>query len=102
MYWMIVGPEQQAWEYAMQRGWSEKLTVVVSSAEEMRLTDPTEIEGVVWAQVLPYLVWDEAQRIVEELYVMHVTWPDIWIMAPKPIMAALYDGVVPRLRPIAA
>lgn len=100
-YWMIVGPEKQAWAHAMQRGWSDELTVVVSSAEEMRQTDPTQIEGVVWVQALQ-LGWDEAQRIAEELYVMHVTWPDIWIMAPAPIMAALHDGVVPKLRPVAA
>ena len=79
-YWMIIGPEREAWAYAMRRRFSEKHTVVVSSAEEISLVDPSEIEGVAVVAEVHALGADEAAAIAWEIFILNTVWPEIMIL----------------------
>lgn len=94
-YWMIIGPEREAWAYAMRRHFSERNTVVVRSAEEMLLVDPKEIEGVAVVAEVDALGSDEVAAIAWEIFILNTVWPEILIIDHAGLARTLTASVSP-------
>ena len=94
-YWMIIGPEREAWAYAMRRHFSERHTVVVCAAEEICLVDPAEIEGVAVVAEVHALGADEVAAIAWEIFILNTVWPEIMIVDHAGLARAVTADISP-------